>query len=153
MKALVVYETKYGNTEKIAVALSDGLKSGGLATDCVKVQDLDVAKVDQCDFLAVGGPTHAFGISGEIKNFLKKLEKVKLRGKKAFAFDTKFKRRLYGSAAGKIEDKLKEMQFEIVMAHSSAIVGKTKGPLEENAEEKFRQIGIEIAKQILSPTK
>ena len=153
MKAVVIYDSKYGNTEKIALALSEGLRSGGLTTDCVKVQDVDVAKLDQCDFIAIGGPTHAFGMTGEIKDFLKKLKEVNLKGKKAFAFDTKFRRRLYGSAAGKIEDNLKEMQVEIVKTQASAIVKKNKGPLEEGEEEKFRQIGSESAKQILSLAK
>ncbi len=153
MKAVVIYDSKYGNTEKIALALSEGLRSGGLTTDCVKVQDVDVAKLDQCDFIAIGGPTHAFGMTGEIKDFLKKLKEVNLKGKKAFAFDTKYKRRLSGSAAGKIEDNLKEMQLEIVKTHSSAIIKKAKGPLEEGSKERFRQIGSESAKQILSLAK
>ena len=75
---------------------------------------------------------------------------MSFQGKKAFAFDTKFGHRIYGSAGGKIEEQLKELGFEIVKTSVSAIVERWYGPLEEGSEEKFRQIGSEIAKQILS---
>jgi flavodoxin len=52
LKAIVIYDSKYGNTEKVAVALSEGLKSDNLETECIKVQNVDVAKVDLYDFLA-----------------------------------------------------------------------------------------------------
>lgn len=150
-KAIVIYETRYGNTERIALALSGGLKSGGIPTDCVKVQEIDVAQLDQYDFLAIGGPTHGRGISDKIKKFLKEIEKINLQGKKAFAFDTRFRHKIYSSAAKKIQEKLEEMHLEIVENYSSAVVKGWYGPLEEeDSEERFRQIGFEIAKIILS---
>ena len=53
-KALVVYDTVYGNTEKVAKALAKGLEEGGVVVDSVRV---DAAKFDElgmiCLLLAV----------------------------------------------------------------------------------------------------
>jgi flavorubredoxin len=145
-KAAVIYDTKFGNTEKIARALSEGMSKEGLLVDCLKTDAVDPSKLGEYDMLAVGAPTQAFRISAPMKEFLRKLENVDLRGKKGFAFDTRLKSRLAGSAANGIEKKLKELGLTIVRDYASAIVAGMEGPLEENAEKRFEQIGSEIAK-------
>ena len=98
--------------------------------------------------LVIGGPTHGFGISKPMKDFLDKLESAGISGKKAFAFDTKLKSRFAGSAGKGIEKRLKKLQMTIVRPHASAIVKGTEGPLEESMEETFKEIAGEIAKSI-----
>ncbi|MFX1272376.1 MAG: flavodoxin family protein, partial [Promethearchaeota archaeon] len=98
------------------------------------------------DLLCVGTPVHAWNISKPAKEFLERLKGLDgLGGKKAFAFDTKFKSRLAGSAGGKVEKKLKSLGFTIAKSAESAIVLGQEGPLEEGAEEAFRKIGAELA--------
>ena len=145
-KAIVIYDSKFGNTEKIAKALSEGMKKEGLEADCMRIDNVNLNKLGEYEILAIGAPTHAFGISKPMKEFLKKLESVNLQNKKAFAFDTKMKSRFAGSAAKGIEKQLKKLQMTIIRPYASAIVKGTEGPLEEGAEEKFTQIGSEIAK-------
>jgi flavorubredoxin len=145
-KAAVIYDSKFGNTEKIAMALSEGMRKGGLFVDCVKTDAVDPGRLGEYDVLAIGAPTQAFRISGPMKEFLGKLENVDLRAKKGFAFDTRLKSRFGGSAANGIQKKLKELGVTIIRDYASAIVGGTEGPLEENAEKRFEQIGSEIAK-------
>ncbi|MCW4020270.1 MAG: hypothetical protein NWF14_03455 [Candidatus Bathyarchaeota archaeon] len=100
------------------------------------------------DFIAIGGPTHAFGISKPMKAFLEKLRSVDIRGKKAFAFDTKLKAWWLPGSAGKgIEKTLKGLGMSIVKPNSSAIVMGNEGPLEEGMEEMFEQIGGELQNQ------
>jgi flavodoxin len=146
-KALVVYDSVYGNTEKVARALAKGLEEGGANVDCMRV---DAAKFDELsgyDLLVVGSPTHAWSVSKPTKTFLERLKSVEgLSGKKAFALDTKMSSRLAGSAGGKIEGKLKSLGLTIVKPHASAVVKGREGPLEEGAEETFRQLGAELAK-------
>ena len=145
-KAAVIYDTKFGNTEKIARALSEGMRKEGLVVDCLKIDAADPGKLGEYDVLAFGAPTQAFRISRPMKELLGKLENVDLRGKKGFAFDTRLKSRFAGSAANGIEKKLEELGVTIVRGYASAIVGGTEGPLEENAEKNFEQIGSDIAK-------
>jgi len=147
-KAIVIYHTKFGNTEKIAKALARGMEKQGVKVDCVKADEVDVDNLVEYDFLAIGGPTHVFGVSKPMKAFLEKLKGVDIRGKKAFAFDTKYKSWWAGSAGKGIEKTLKRLGMSIVKPHSSAIVTGSEGPLDEGMEEMFEQIGVEIAESI-----
>ena len=59
MKALVVYESMFGNTELVANAIG-----AGLGTDAVvKVARAPTFVPDDVDVLVVGGPTHTHGMS------------------------------------------------------------------------------------------
>ncbi|UCH03255.1 MAG: flavodoxin-like domain-containing protein [Candidatus Bathyarchaeota archaeon] len=130
----------------MANALARGMEKQGLKVDCIKVDKIDIHTLVEYDFLAIGGPTHGFGISKPIKEFLQKLEQVELKDKKAFAFDTKFSSRFAGSAGKGIEKKLKKLGMHIIKQHSSAIVKGGEGPLVAGMEERFTQIGTEITK-------
>jgi flavorubredoxin len=147
-KAIVIYHTLFGNTEKISKALASGMDKHGINVDCVKVEDVKIDKLAEYDLLAIGGPTHGFGMSRPMKSFMKKLERLDLRDKKSFAFDTKRGYPLAGSVAKGIEKRLKRIGMNIVRSRSSATVKDLKGPLDENMEEKFRNIGVELVKFI-----
>lgn len=145
-KTIVIFDTKFGNTEKVARALASGLNEGGIAVECISVENVQIDTLSDYDFLAIGGPTHGFGMSGPMKKFFKQLEKIDLREKSGFAFDTKNPPRYWGSAAKGIEKRLKKLGLKIVRSRMSAFVEGLKGPLHEDAEETFRKIGVEIAK-------
>jgi len=149
VKALVVYDSVYGNTEKVAGALATGLKNNGVDVELVKADAVKLDELGEVDLLCVGGPVHAWNVSKPVKELLKRLKSVDgLSGKKAFAFDTKLKSRLAGSAGGKIERKLKSLGLTIAKPSGSAIVKSKEGPLQENAAETFKQIGTELAKML-----
>jgi flavorubredoxin len=148
-KALVVYDSIFGNTEKLAKALATGLESGRINAVVLKVDAVKFDELGSFDLLCVGSPTHAWNASKATKEFLEHLKGVNgLGGKKAFAFDTKMKSRLAGEAAGKIEKKLKDAGFTIMRNSKSVVVKGREGPLEEGAEEMFKNIGAELAKEL-----
>src|SRR5438128_1914914 len=60
-RALVVYESMFGNTELIARAIAAGL--GLPAEDCVEVNSAPSEIGPEVDLLVVGGPTHTFGMT------------------------------------------------------------------------------------------
>jgi len=64
MKALVVYESMYGNTHQLAEAIADGLRTAGPA-EVVPVDQADASHLDGTDLVVVGGPTHAHSMSRE----------------------------------------------------------------------------------------
>ena len=149
MKALVVYDSTYGNTEKAAEALSAGPESGGVEVETLRVDAVRFNELSTVDLLCVGSPVHAWNASKPTKEFLERLKDAHgVRGKKAFVFDTKAKSRLAGSATGKIEKKLKDMSLTIVKPTAHTIVKGREGPLEESAEEAFKQIGADLAKSL-----
>jgi flavorubredoxin len=149
VKALVVYDSVFGNTERAAKALAAGLEGVGVEVNVVKVDAVKFDELNGFDLLCVGSPVHAWNASKPMKEFLERLKRVEgLRGKKAFAFDTKVKSMLAGSAGGKIETKLKDIGLTIAKPSVSAIVRGREGPLEETAEETFKRIGAELAKTL-----
>lgn len=62
MKALIVYESMYGNTHLVADAIADGLRPVA-EVEVVPVEVATRARVADADLLVVGGPTHVHGLS------------------------------------------------------------------------------------------
>ena len=62
MRALVVYESMYGNTHVIASNIKDGLRATHDVT-LVPVTAATAELVSHADLLVVGGPTHMHGLS------------------------------------------------------------------------------------------
>jgi hypothetical protein len=62
MRAVVVYESMYGNTHLVADAIGDGL-AGAYQVDVVPVERADGRLLEHADLIVVGGPTHAHGLS------------------------------------------------------------------------------------------
>jgi hypothetical protein len=60
MRALVVYESMFGNTHLVAEAVAAGI---GADTEAVSLHDVDAARVVAADLVVVGGPTHVHGLS------------------------------------------------------------------------------------------
>jgi hypothetical protein len=62
MKAVVIYESMYGNTHVVAEAIAAGLRRRMEAT-AVPVREATPGLVADADVLVVGGPTHVHGMS------------------------------------------------------------------------------------------
>src|SRR5215211_6891718 len=62
MRAVIVYESMYGNTHQVADAIGDGLGTACQA-EVVPVQRADQQVLEHADLIVVGGPTHAHGMS------------------------------------------------------------------------------------------
>ena len=62
MRALVVYESMFGNTRAVALAIAEGI-SATMTVDAVEVGEAPVTIPDDVALLVVGGPTHAHGMT------------------------------------------------------------------------------------------
>jgi flavodoxin len=144
-KVIIVYDSRFGNTEKVAQSLAKGLETGGITSDLVRASDNVVNQLQEYDALLVGCPTHAWRPSKPVKDFLEALDESSMKGKKAFAFDTKYSSRFAGSAAKHIEKALSKQGAAIIRKRASAIVEGNEGPLVTGTENKFTDIGREIA--------
>jgi flavodoxin len=89
MKSLIVYDSQYGNTRKIAEAIAAQLAQSGraLALHVDEVQDGDLRGIN---LLVVGSPTQQFSATAPIKRWLNSLPARSLDGIRAAAFDTRF---------------------------------------------------------------
>jgi len=142
MKALVLYESFFGNTEKIAQTIGDSLGSS-MEVDVRKVSEVLPEQLIGSGLLIVGSPTRAFRPSPATNRFLKNIPANGLEGVKAAAFDTRiseddiksralrFLMKVFGYAAGPVAKKLGKKGAEIVIAPEGFCVNDTEGPLRE----------------------
>ncbi len=88
MKSLVIYDSYFGNTEKLAQAVGKAL---GTAKNVrvVRVVDVTPAELEGVDLLVVASPTRGFRPSEGTTKFLNSLPANALQGIKAAAFDTR----------------------------------------------------------------
>lgn len=114
-KAVVVYDTMWNSTEKMARAIAEGLASGGVETKlfCLRTSDPSEIMKDILDAKAiiVGSPTLNNGMLPTVSGFLTYLKGLKPRGRTGFAFGS------FGWAGGAtaaIEAELNATGIEIV---------------------------------------
>jgi flavodoxin len=88
MKSLVIYDSYFGNTEKLAQAV--GKVFGTEKTvNLVRVADVDLAQLEGIDLLVVASPTRGFRPSEGTTKFLSSLPAGALQGVQAAVFDTR----------------------------------------------------------------
>jgi len=136
MKALVIYDSVYGNTEKVAKAIGEALGEGAEVTQADQV---DPAKLGSLDILIVGSPTHGGRPTKPISSLLGKIESSTLQGTTVAAFDTRSPKRwvkIFGFAAPRIEGKLKKKGGKPAKEPEGFFVDDTEGPLSEGELER-----------------
>ena len=72
-KAVIIFETRYGNTERIAKVLAKGIRKSGMETTCYNINDLQIGTLVECEFIAIGAPTQYRTASDPMKGFLEKV--------------------------------------------------------------------------------
>jgi hypothetical protein len=168
MRALVVYESMFGNTKTVAEAIGEGV-ARHLAVTVIDVSAAPTTLPADVGLLVAGGPTHAFGMSRRstrqaagqqagstvtpvstgLREWL-----TQLAGPSASivaaAFDTRVKRRgLPGSAARKVERRLRRLGFHSAADATSFWVSDTPGPLLDGERTRAQEWGSELAAGLL----
>lgn len=88
MSVLIIYDSVYGNTEKIAQAIGNALEEQN-AVSLVRVDDANLDLFKDITLLVVGSPTQRFNTMPAISNLLKSIPDNSLKGVKVAAFDTR----------------------------------------------------------------
>jgi flavorubredoxin len=160
MKALVLYESLFGNTEAVAKAIADGLAPFGEVA-IAQVGEAPRALAAEADLVVVGGPTHGHGMSKPasrrqpnatvfatgVWEWLEGLPKAPGR---VAAFDTRFDkpRWLTGSAAVHIARRLRRTGYQVVVPPESFFVEHTGGPLCEGEADRARRWGAQLGQRV-----
>jgi flavorubredoxin len=147
-KVLILYDSIYGNTKSVALALSRGLEAGDCYVDCISIKGFDIGEIENYQVIGIGGRTHFQGASKLMKSFLKKIIHLEMENRQGFAFETKGDFRLSGSAAKKIMKTLKKLNLEILHPVITSSVLDKEGPLQDKSLEKAEQIGLSISEKI-----
>ncbi len=87
MKALILYDSVFGNTEQIARAIAGAFPPADVAL--VKIDQANARQIADADLLVVGSPTRGFRPTPALADFLKALPAGSLKGKQVAAFDTR----------------------------------------------------------------
>ena len=138
MKALVVYDSVFGNTEQIAQAIGNALGSQK-DVEILRVSNVKPEQLMGLKLLIVGSPTHGGRPTSAIQDFLNKVSEPAIRGINVAAFDTRFSTRLvriFGYAAGRIADSLKRNGGTLIVSPEGFFVKGKEGPLKEGELER-----------------
>jgi flavodoxin I len=138
MKALIVYDSVYGNTEKIARAIAGALTPSG-EVKVLRAGELNPSEFESVDLLVVGSPTQGGRPTPAIKEFLSKIPANALKNVSVTSFDTRFSTRLvrpFGYAAGRIADILKDKGGHLAAPPEGFIVKGKEGSLKEGELER-----------------
>ena len=145
MKILVVYDSYFGNTEKIAQIIGKVL---GVEVPVIRSDEVIIESLSEMNLLVVGAPTRAFRPSDAIRDFLKKIPSGALKSVKVAAFDTrvdmeavgnpilKVMVRFFGYAAKPIVNGLEKKGGLPVGDPTGFFVLDTEGPLLEGELER-----------------
>jgi Flavodoxin len=173
MKAVVVYESMYGNTHEVAEHIAEGLLASGLKVEVVHVSAATEEVVGSADLLVVGGPTHVHSMTrpGTRKAAVDKAEAHQLvvepgapgvglrewfdtlaKGPRAAgaAFDTRQEgaKLVTGQASRGIRTRLREHGLHVVMPPESFLVDKHPRLLPGEAERAV-QWGEDLARTLV----
>jgi len=148
MKALIVYDSLYGNTEQVAKAI------GGAMADAkvLRAGEAHPSELKGIDLLIVGSPTQGGRHTQAIRTFLDKIPASSLKGMKVAAFDTRFSTKwvgVFGYAAGRIANELKAKGGNLMVPPEAFFVAGTKGPLKDGESERVADWLKEIIKDLL----
>jgi menaquinone-dependent protoporphyrinogen IX oxidase len=159
MKGIVVYDTSYGNTKKIAETIAETLKESGLEVDLFHVKDVKKLSAKDYGFLVLGSPTKFGTMSFAIRFFLGKVKTEEWMNKPFAAFDTEnpenieraLAQKKEWSAAEKISEKLKDKKMNQLLPVLKAVVLGQKGPLKEGeiqrAKDYARKLSIKLKEE------
>jgi NAD(P)H dehydrogenase (quinone) len=149
-KAIIVYESVYGNTKKIAEAISDGINKVEGA-ECVVKKTGEIHTDDLCDYDAIllGCPNHNQGPALNLVRFIDRAAIVHLKAKIGTAFDT-YTGGNKDVAVAKLETIIQEKLPGISLERRfSAKVTGRKGPLADDEESRAQEFGKEFGEKLI----
>ena len=150
-KVLVVFDTKFGNTEQVGREIAAGIEETG-AAECkvIGIKDIDAEDFSIYDGVLFGGPVHAFRATRGIKGAIKNAADKGLDGKLVSSFDTHQSPGHKGNAARQIEGEIvkKAPGAKIFSPGLSARVDGYEGPLNAAEPSRARDFGKRFASEL-----
>ena len=167
MKALVVYESMFGNTESVAKAVADELGEH-MSVQVCEVSLAPAAIEGLVDLIVVGAPTHAFSLSRPstradavrqgasesvsdfgVREWLDRLPSGR-HSECVATFDTRADkvRALPGSAAKKVDRIARAHGYAAAIARESFYVSDVSGPLLPGEVDRARAWGRDLARLV-----
>ncbi|NQE45100.1 NAD(P)H dehydrogenase (quinone) [ANME-1 cluster archaeon GoMg2] len=140
-KAIIIYETRSGNTEMMAKAIETGLKKAGVEVELKKGARANADDIKDVDAVVLGSPTYVRALIAAMKTFLFEMDKVDLKGKVGAAFGS------YGWSGESVEILTETMKNLAEMDVIEQGLKVKRRPTEKGLEE-CREFGKKIAEKI-----
>jgi flavodoxin len=143
MNALVIFDTVFGNTAKIAQAIATAL-----GTQAIPVSQVDANQLRGLNLLVIGSPTRGFRPTEGVSKLLNGLPKNHLAGVRVAAFDTRIVLETIdskalrflvdkgGYAARSIAKTLEKKGGQLAMPPEGFFVTGEQGPLKDGELER-----------------
>lgn len=163
MRAIVVYESHWGNTATVAQAIADGIGSG---TRALNTDEATAAALSGVDLIVAGAPVIAFalpraGVQRQLAADIKAprpadvshpllrtwLDAVPRGRGWSAAFETRIWWSIRG-ATSTIENKLRQAGYEPLTKAERFIVSGGYGPLREGELDRAREWGASLARTV-----
>ncbi len=153
MKALIWYDSYFGNTQQVAEAVADAIQPYVRAVDLRRIQNAKPEDTEQANLLIIGSPTRGFQPSPGTKALLRQLPHYALRGMWVAAFDTRIALHTIesgvfrwivktgGYAASSIQKSLVRHGGQPVIASDGFCVTGKEGPLMDGELQRAREWG------------
>jgi len=155
MNTLIVYDSQYGNTERIAQAIADTLRAFGQA-QAVRADPAHLISLRGVDLLILGCPTQGFRPGPVMQSFLGSVSSRQIHDLAVVCFDTRFRGFLWKrSAAPHMVRLLRKKGVEPLVPPESFFVKamKKEGPLEDAEVERATRwaLGIRQLHEVSQP--
>lgn len=149
-RAIIIYESRYGNTRRVAETIAEGMRQVSDVEPAVsELKELDLGGLAEFDAIVIGSPNHIGNATKGIRKLIDGLGKIKLEGKLVAVFDT-YIGRDFEKAVQKMEKQINEKAPSLRLAASglSIRVDGMKGPITEGELPKCQDFGIKIGNQV-----
>ncbi|MFW9890496.1 MAG: flavodoxin family protein [Candidatus Thorarchaeota archaeon] len=151
-KTIIIYESIYGNTKKVADAIAEGIRESG-EIDCTIAKTGEVHHTDDLakfDAIIFGSPNHNQEPSRNMLKFIERASIVEFDTKMGAAFDT-YTGGNKGIAVKKLEQIIRQKLscITFVIDSFSALVEDRKGPLAEGEIDRAIEFGKQVAARFL----
>ncbi|MBI9048135.1 MAG: hypothetical protein JEZ00_01840 [Anaerolineaceae bacterium] len=154
MKVVIIFDSIFGNTAKVAHAMADAIKTN-VDVKAIQVGQFSDEDLKDCTHLLIGSPTRAFGPTSAIKQMLANLDRNSLQNVKISVFDTrmaideidvkilKFLEKRLGYASDTMQKIIKRRLKKQSVPWSSYIVNGSEGPLREGELQRAEAWAVE----------
>ena len=145
-----MYDSKYGNTEKVAKLIAEGITSiEGNDVIVNRVKDVKLKEEVSYDLIIIGSPNHFGRHIGSVKKFINKLPHSQLKVNAYAVFDTYIKTD-FETAVKRMEEQISEVMPDLTKASPGLSIkvegaGTSKGPIVKEELPKCKEFGIKLA--------
>jgi flavodoxin len=138
MNTLVIYDSQYGNTERVAQIIAVTLRTFGQAR-AIRVDPAHALELQGVDLLILGSPTQGMRPTPAMQAWIEHTSPARLGGVAVACFDTRFRGFVWkNSAAPHMARQLRSRGVEPIVPPESFFVKamKAEGPLLDGEAER-----------------